>query len=274
MKGKWKISGIEEAISKVLKRPDSIGIAFGGGGARGFCHIGVIRAFENFGIAPHVISGVSAGSVAVALYGAGLDSRQMQECFAGINKINNYTAWTIPRNGFLKLEKFGRLIESWLPVRYLEDMKIPTVICATDFEHGKSVGWAKGEIVPRVMASCSIPIVFPPQVINGVHYVDGGVLRNLPAWAIRKHCKTLFGSNCSPLNRDFKYNGGVIETALRSYQLMSKANTLQDINLCDHMIQPAELSGLGTFEVSKLNEAVEIGYDCASRVLEEVLAKK
>lgn len=267
----WKIAGIEELIVKTLKRTDSVGIAFGGGGARGFCHIGVIRAFENFGVEPRIISGVSAGAVAAALYGAGLDSYQMQDCFAGLSDLKRFTAFTIPKRGFLKLDKFAKLIESWLPVKHLEEMKIPTIICATDFDKGKSIGWAKGEIVPRVMASCSIPIVFPPRLINGVHYVDGGVLRNLPAWAIRKHCKILYGSNCSPLNRDFHYDGGVIETALRSYQLMSKANTLQDINLCDYMIQPAELSGVGTFEVARMNEAIEIGYDCACRVLEQVL---
>ncbi len=270
----WKITGIEDLISRLLKRTDSVGVAFGGGGARGFCHIGVIRAFENFEIMPSILSGVSAGSVAAVMYGAGLDSRQIQECFAGSSKINHYATWTLPKRSLMTIEKFGRLIESWLPVRYLEELKIPTVVCATDFDHGKSVGWAKGEIVPRVLASCSIPVVFPPQVINGVHYVDGGVLRNLPAWAIRKYCKVLIGSNCSPLNRDFKYHGGIADTALRSYQLMAKSNTLQDINLCDYMIQPVELTGVGTFEISRLNEAVEIGYDAACKVIERVLKSK
>ncbi len=270
----WKITGIDEIITRIIKPADSIGIAFGGGGARGFCHIGVIRAFENFGLSPVVISGVSAGSIAAVMYGSGMSSNEIQECFAGSSKLNHYTSWQIPKKSLMSIEKFGRLIESWLPVKRLEDLKIPTVICATDFDHGKSIGWAKGEILPRVMASCSIPVIFPPQIINGVHYVDGGVLRNLPAWAIRKYCKVLFGSNCSPLNRNFKYKGGITETALRSYQLMTKANTLQDINLCDYMIQPTELTDVGTFEVSRLNEAVEIGYAAASKALENYLTGK
>ncbi len=268
----WNITGIDSLLSRLLSFQQSVGIAFGGGGVRGFCHVGVIKAFESFGIRPSIISGVSAGSIAAVLYGAGLTADEMVRCFTSTStRFGDYTNWMLPRKAFFKLDKFGRMLESWLPVSRLEELQIPTIVCATDFDHGKSVGWAKGEIVPRVLASCSIPIVFPPVVINGVHYVDGGVLRNLPAWAIRKHCRRLYGSNCSPLKRSFNYKDSLISTALRSYQLMSKANSLQDINLCDFMIQPRELSDFSTFDLSKLHQAVEIGYSAASRVLEQSL---
>ncbi|MBD5289454.1 MAG: phospholipase [Bacteroides sp.] len=266
-----KITKIDSLISGVLpRREETVGIAFGGGGARGFSHVGVIRAFEQYEVKPRIISGVSAGSIAAVLWGAGLDSTQIKECFAG-TKFGQFTDMMLPRKALFKMNKFARMLEEWLPIRNLEDMRIPTVICATDFDHAKSVGWAKGEIVPRVVASCSIPIVFPPVTINGVHYVDGGVLRNLPAWAIRKHCSVLFGSNCSPLNRNYTPRDTLIATAIRSYQMMSKSNTLQDINLCDYMIQPVELGEFSTFDMSKLDRAVEIGYAAASRVLERYL---
>lgn len=270
----WKIAGIDEFIIRIIKRPDPVGIAFGGGGVRGFCHVGVIKAFEQFGIRPSVISGVSAGSIAAVLYAAGLDSSQIRDCFAGSEKIGRFTDWTIPKKSFLKLDKFAKILDSWLPVKNLEELAIPTIICATDFDNGKSVGWAKGEIVPRVVASCSIPIVFPPVKINGCNYVDGGVLRNLPAWAVRRHCKVLFGSNCSPLNRDFSAKDNILDTAVRSYQLMAKANTLQDINMCDFLIQPTELTSVGTFELSRMDQAVEIGYSVACRVIEDAIECK
>lgn len=267
----WKVSGIDEFLLRIIKRPEPIGIAFGGGGVRGFCHVGVVRAFENFGIRPSVISGVSAGSIAAVLYAAGLDSVQMRECFAGSEKMGRFTDWTLPKKSFMKLDKFAKIFDSWLPVKHLEELDIPTVVCATDFDKGKSVGWAKGEIVPRVVASCSIPIVFPPVKINGHNYVDGGVLRNLPAWAIRNHCKVLFGSNCSPLSRVYSSKGNILDIALRSYQLMAKSNTLQDINICDYMIQPAELSSFSTFDLSCMDQAIEIGYEAASIVLESYM---
>ena len=246
------------------------GIAFAGGGAKGFAHIGVMMALKEFGITPGILSGVSAGSVAAVLYGAGLTPTEIINCFNESQKLGNYTEWAVPKAGFMKLDKFAKLLESWLPVTRLEDLNIPTVVCATNFEKGTSVGWCKGEIVPRVIASCSIPILFQPVNINGVQYVDGGVLRNLPAWAIRKYCKTLIGSNCSPLDRDFIYKNSIIDIAERSFQLMSKANALQDIQLCDYVITPHSVSKSKTFELSSLQKNVNYGYEAACRVLEKI----
>lgn len=265
------VEGLLEKIG-LIKSP-KVGIAFGGGGARGFSHIGVLMAFEKFDIKPEIISGVSAGSIASALYGAGLSPQDMIQCFSDANKFTDFTEWAIPKEGFFKLTKFGKLLESWLPVKNLEEMKIPTVICATNIDKGTSVGWCKGEIVPRVLASCSMPVVFNPIRINGVNYVDGGVLRNLPAWAIRDFCKVLYGSNCSPLNRDYSYKHSILDVALRTYQLMAKANVLQDIYMCDHIIMPTEISSTKTFDLSSLKRNVTYGYDAACQVL-ELIAKQ
>lgn len=267
----WNIEGLLEKIGLVDLA--DVGIALSGGGAKGFSHIGVLMAFENFGIRPGIISGVSAGSIAATLYAAGLNPNEIIECFLSYDKLGDFTEWALPKTGFMRLTKFGKLLESWLPVKNIEDLNIPTVICATDFDHGKSIGWTKGEIVPRVMASCSIPILFHPISIKGVHYVDGGVLRNLPAWAIRDYCKTLYGSNCSPLNRAYKYKNSILDIALRSYQLMAKSNSLQDINMCDHVIYPEGVTQYHTFEIKALQKAVRSGYDSACRVLESSLKK-
>ncbi len=264
---------IEGLLERIGLRDNTTGVAFSGGGARGFSHVGVMKAFKKFGIEPNVISGVSAGSIAAVLYAAGLTPKEMIECFMAQEKFGNFTNVQIPKESFLRLDRFAKLLDSWLPVKHLEELNIPTVVCATDFDHGKSVGWAKGEIVPRVVASCSIPIVFAPVRINGVNYVDGGVLRNLPAWAIRPYCKRLIGSNCSPLNKDFHYKGSIIDLSLRSYQLMTKANVPQDLKLCDIVIRPEGLTGVSTFDLSVIPRAVDLGYDAACRVLEEQLSK-
>ena len=264
----WKIEGILERLG--IRQGKTVGIAFSGGGAKGFSHIGVLMAFEHFGIFPDVISGVSAGAIAVALYGAGLSPNDMIECFTEATRFGDFTEWSLPREGFMKLDRFGKLLESWLPVKRLEEMKIPTVICATDLDHGKSVGWGKGEIVPRVIASCSIPIVFNPVRINGVHYVDGGVLRNLPAWAIRDYCATLYGSNCSPLRKTYSHKSSIIDVAYRTFHLMMKSNTPQDLRLCDHVIEIQHMHGVGTFDLSSLKKGVTSGYDTACRLLEKI----
>lgn len=254
-----------------IGRDTSVGLALSGGGAKGFSHIGVLMAFDRCGIKPDILSGVSAGAIASVLYGAGLKPIDIIKCFTDADRFGDFTEWAIPREGFLKLDKFGKLLEEWLPVKRLEELNIPTIVCATDIDHGKSVGWSKGEIVPRVLASCSIPIVFNPHKINGVNYVDGGVLRNLPAWAIRGYCKTLYGCNCSPLRRSFNPKKGILDIAFRSYHLMLKANLAQDIRLCDKLIQVNELSNVSTFDLSALQKGVTAGYDAAMKVLEETL---
>lgn len=263
------VEGLLERLGVV--KMTKYGMAMAGGGARGFSHIGVLMAFEQFGIKPGILSGVSAGSIAAAMYGAGLTPQDMIECFSETTKFADYREWSIPKEGFFRLTKFGKMLESWLPVKYLEDMKIPTIICATNLEKGTSVGWGKGEIVPRVLASCSIPVVFTPVRINGFHYVDGGVLRNLPAWAIRDYCRILYGSNCSPLDRRYSYKQSIMDVAIRTYHLMAKANVLQDINLCDYVISPVAISRSKTFDMTNLRKNVRHGYDAACKILEESL---
>lgn len=262
-----KIDSVLERIG--LKKDKTIGFALSGGGAKGFSHIGVLMAFDRCGIKPDIMSGVSAGSIASVLYAAGVSPQDIIQCFTDASSFGEFAEWAIPREGFLKLDRFGKLLDSWLPVKYLEELHIPTVVCATDLDHGKSVGWSKGEIVPRVLASCSIPIIFNPQTINGVNYVDGGVLRNLPAWAIRGYCKTLYGCNCSPLQHTFRGKKKLLDIAFRSYHLMLKANIAQDLRLCDKIIQVNDLSQVSTFELSSLSRGVMAGYDAAMRVLEQ-----
>ncbi|MDE6071358.1 MAG: patatin-like phospholipase family protein [Muribaculaceae bacterium] len=257
-----------------FKRTPTYGVAFAGGGVRGFAHVGVVKALEEYGIRPQILSGVSAGSIAAVLYGAGLTPEDMLECFSDYQKFGDFTEFMVPTSGFFKLDKFGKMLDSWLPVKYLEELTIPTIVCATNYDKGTSVGWGKGEIVPRVLASCSIPILFKPMVINGVHYVDGGVLRNLPAWAIRDYCKVLIGSNCSPLNHGHKFKASIIDIAERSFQLMSKANVPQDIQLCDYVIMPQGMAGVKTFDLSTLKKNMRFGYEAACRVLDKITENK
>ncbi len=267
-----KIDGLLERLN--MRRSSSVGVAFSGGGTRGFSHIGALLAFERFGIKPDIVAGVSAGSIAAVLYAAGLSPLEMRQCFAEASNMADFREWTVPKDGIFKLTKFGRILESWLPVKNLEDLSIPCVVCATNLDRGTQVAWAKGEISQRVVASCSIPIVFKPVVINGSHYVDGGVLHNLPAWAIRDYCDVLYGINCSPVNQNYQYKDSLIDVALRSYHLMAKANLIPDIRLCDYVITPRELSTYKTFDLSALDQAIKIGYEATCRVLEAALNNK
>lgn len=263
-----KISLLDNVLSSLGLSDNSIGVAFGGGGARGFSHVGVIMALERFGIRPDIISGVSAGSIAAALYGAGLNAKEMLECFQDYSRFTDFTEWSIPKEGLMKLTKFEKMLKEWLPHENLEEQLIPTIICATDLDHGKSVGFTKGPIAKRVAASCSIPVIFAPVKINGVNYVDGGVLRNLPAWAIRPHCKTLIGASCSPLGHEYNYKKSIISIAWRSFQLMTKTNSRPDLEMCDIVIENEALAKVSTFDLREMKRITIRGYDEASSILE------
>lgn len=246
------------------------GIAFGGGGARGFAHIGVLHAFEKFGVRPGVLSGVSAGAIAAAMYGSGMSPSDMFQAFSEYGRLSDFTEWTLPKVSIFKLDRFAKILESWLPYKYLEELPMHTHICATDMDNGRPQCWDSGEIVPRVLASCSIPIVFCPVRIDGINYTDGGVLRNLPAWAIRDKCRILIGSNVSPLQQNTEYRKSLLGVALRTFYLMCRANTYEDIRLCDWVVESNSSMHFKTFEVSSMKKIMTHGYECASRMLESL----
>lgn len=243
-----------------------VGLALSGGGARGFVHIGVLKALKERGIEPEILAGVSAGSIMAVLYSAGVS---LDDIVAQWEKFSfsDMVDISVPKSGFFKMDKFKRYLKKTIPYENIEDLPVPTYVCATDIDNGKTHIFKSGPIVERLCASCSIPIVFKPVKIDGVNYVDGGVLRNLPAWAIRKECKQLIGVNCSPFV-NYKFSPSIIDIALRSYQLMSKVNTVHDMRMCDKLIVVSGAANHKTFDLSSLRSLVECGYATACKVLD------
>ncbi len=244
-----------------------IGLALSGGGARGFAHVGVLKALEELGLKPDIISGVSAGSIIGVLYASGYTPDQILELFKDL-KFSDLAEISVPKDGFFKLDRFKRFLKKSIKTELIENLQIPTLICATDLDNCKSVVFSQGSIIERVTASCSIPIVFKPIKIEGVNYVDGGVLRNLPAWAIRKKCDILIGVNVSPLVKR-AYKQSLIEIAHRSYELMAKNNAIPDMKLCDVLIQTKSIAQEGTFKIKSMYNIAESGYKDALAVLKE-----
>ncbi|MDE6836055.1 MAG: patatin-like phospholipase family protein, partial [Muribaculaceae bacterium] len=104
-----------------LRTKPKLGMALAGGGAKGFSHIGVLQAFEQAGLKPEIISGVSAGSIAGALYASGLTPEDMIQCFAEASSFGDFSQWVVPKEGFFRLNRFAKMVDSWLPVKYLEE---------------------------------------------------------------------------------------------------------------------------------------------------------
>lgn len=236
-----------------------LGVALSGGGARGFAHVGALIAIEEAGLKPDVIAGVSAGSVVAVLYAAGVPLLKIAQIFAS-SSFRDFAELSFGNGGFMKIDKFKNFITQFLgDKKLIEDLDIPTFIGATDLDNARPHVFSSGEIGPRMIASCSIPIVFTPVNIDGINYVDGGVLRNHPAWILRDKCETLIGVNVSPLKEKKSYKS-IIDVALRSYNLMAKANQSADMALCDVSVQTPQIADVAAFDLKHIKDIVVTGY--------------
>ena len=242
-----------------------LGLALSGGGARGFAHPGVLKAFEDLGLKPDVISGTSAGALAGVLYADGYSSGEIIEMFSK-KDWKEFAEIKIPTNALFGSTGFRKFLKKHLRAKNFEDLQIPVKVVTTNLDEGFSVTFDKGPIVDAVVASCSIPIIFAPVIINDVHYVDGGLFKNFPVSTIRKECEKVIGVNVSPLVTK-KYQPTIVNIAERSYHCMSRTNTLLDRELCDILIEMKDLVCYKSFDLESSNKIFNIGYEDAQKAL-------
>ena len=263
----------EQNINPIIQQDYKLGLALSGGGARGFAHLGAIRAIEEVGLKPDIVAGVSAGSVIAVLYGAGISVDDIMSAFTD-RKFSDFANVNLRINanqGLFDFSKFKNFIaEMVAPYVNLEDLPIPTFVGVTDFDHGVPTEFHNGNIADAVAASCSIPICFRPQIINGVSYVDGGVLRNMPSWIIRSRCQRLIGVNCSPLLSTDTSNDSLLEIAMRAYNLVAKANQAFDMDMCDLAVETLQLANYKVFNLKEINKVFISGYATMKKALKEV----
>lgn len=249
-----------------MEKKYKLGLALSGGGAKGFAHCGALKAMEEFGLCPDVIAGTSAGAIVGALYAAGNSPVDISRMFLG-KEFTNFVKILIPKAGFFDQTPFMNFMERNLQVVNFEDLKIPLYVVASDLDHGKSVVFSSGELGPRILASCSVPIIFNPVEIDGIHYVDGGIFRNFPVTPIRDLCEQVIGINVSPLiSREYKQN--MIQIAQRSYHFIFKANTFEDKALCDMLVEVNEAHQYSTFDLENIADIFMLGYNETVQTLE------
>ncbi len=267
------ISPVTSFIEHIFSpKPYKIGIAMSGGGIKGMCHAGVLKALEEVGIQPDIIAGVSAGAIVGALYADGYSPDEIAGIFENV-EFRKMTKIQVPSGGFFKTDRFEKYLGSKLRAKTFEELKIPLRIVATNLDKGESVVFSSGKLMPRIMASCSVPVLFSPQIIDGDHYVDGGVFKNFPVSIIRDDCENVIGINASPLVAD-EYKMSVLNVAIRTYNFMFKANILADKALCDLLIEPVDMANYDTFETDKSREIYELGYQTGKKMIRERLDKK
>lgn len=256
-------------MKKSKQRPHKVGLALSGGGAKGFAHLGVFRLLEECGLKPDIISGTSAGALAGCLFADGYTSDEIKLLFKG-REFSEFAKMQIPKAGLFDISRMSHFLRRHLHVKNIEDLKIPLVIVATDLDHGVSHEFRSGPIVEAVTASCSVPIIFSPVEINGIHYVDGGLFRNFPVSNIREECDKVVGVNVSPLIPQ-KYKQTLFYIAERSYHYMFRANTTEDRLLCDVLVEVDEVGSFKMFDLDNVDKIAQIGYEAAIQAFDDVI---
>jgi len=236
-----------------------IGLVLSGGGARGISHIGVIKALEEFGVSVSCIAGTSAGSIVGSLYAYGLKPDAILDLVISTSLFKAMRpAWTW--TGLLNADGLRDTLLQHIPENNFAALKLPMTIAATDIVKGKAAYFNTGELIPAILASCCVPAVFNPIHFNEGTYVDGGLVDNLPAAAIRQQCDFLIGSHCNYISDSFDVKSfrSVIE---RSLLIAINGNTVASKALCDVVIEPPATGNYGGFEIKKAKDLFQAGYD-------------
>lgn len=235
-----------------------VGVTLSGGGARGICHIGVLKALEELEVPIHLISGTSIGAIVGAFYSNGFTPDQILDIIVKTSFFKSIRpAWTL--KGLLSINGLKELLIKHLSHDSFESLPVPLTAAATEISKGKPVYFSAGPLIPALLASSCVPVVFNPFQFNGGVYVDGGVLDNLPASPIRAQCDLLIGSHCNHVSDDFEGKNfrSVIE---RSLLMAINGNTSTSRSLCDIVIEPSGAGKISTFDFGRARELYEIGY--------------
>ena len=241
------------------RRVPRIGLALGGGAARGFAHVGVIQVLEEAGLAPQLVAGTSAGSLVAALYASGRSPQELRRIADSMEEAQ-ITDWMLPllNRGALRGEALARYVNTQVAGKSIEQMKIPLGIVATDLRTGEAVTFRRGNTGSAVRASSAVPAVFQPVRIGEHEYVDGGLVAPVPVRQARE-----MGANfvlAVDISSDPESNpaGDTFQILLQTFAIMGKSINQLALKDADMVVRPA-LSGVKSADFSARRRSIEAG---------------
>jgi NTE family protein len=240
-------------------RPAKIGLALGGGAARGFAHVGVIAVLEEAGLRPSVVVGTSAGSLVAALYASGKSSAQLQQTALAMEEVA-ITDWMLPifGRGLFRGEALSRYVNDLVAGRLIENMAIPLGIVATDLNSGQAVLFRRGDTGTAVRASSAVPAVFVPVKINGREYVDGGLVAPVPVRFARQMGAELVIAVDISNPPEANPAGDTLQILLQTFAIMGKSLNQYELREADVVVQPSQ-AGLRSADFSARQRAISSG---------------
>ena len=254
-------AGSLSSCSIFSSRKPVIGLALGAGAARGFAHVGVIKALESQGIRPDVVVGSSAGSVIAALLASGATGNEINRLALNLDEAT-LADWGLPFagrfGGLIRGDALQNMVNREVQNKTIEQMRIPLGIVATDLQSGKGILFRSGNTGLAVRASCSVPGVFQPAVISGKEYVDGGLVAPVPVSYARQMGATLviaINISSEPVHQDASGTLGVLQQTI---SIMQRSINQYELKNADIVIQPQVLQ-MGGGDFKSRNAAVLAG---------------
>jgi NTE family protein len=243
----------------VPKRPPRIGLALGGGAARGFAHVGVIQVLEEAGIRPDLVVGTSAGSLVAAFYASGKNGVQLQQMAETMDEAT-FTDWTLPifSRGMLRGEALARYVGSQVGGRPIQDMALPLGIVATDLQSGQGVLFRQGDTGTAVRASSAVPSVFQPVRISGRDYVDGGLVAPVPVRYAREMGAELVLAVDISSPPEGNAADGSLQILLQTFAIMGKTINSFELRDADVVLRPV-LNGIGSADFGARRRSIAAG---------------
>ena len=243
----------------IAKRVPKLGLALGGGAARGFAHVGVIQVLEENGIRPDLVVGTSAGSLVAVIYASGKTGPQLQQIAEGMEEAA-FTDWTLPifSRGMLRGEALAKYVNTLVGGKLLENMALPVGVVATDLGSGQGVLFQRGDTGTAVRASSSVPAVFQPVKIGAKEYVDGGLVSPVPVrYAKSMGADIVIGVDISsaPENNP---SSDTLQILLQTFAIMGKSINAFELKEADVVVRPA-LIGMKGSDFGSRKRAIDSG---------------
>jgi len=243
-----------------------IGLALGGGFARGIAHVGVLRVLERERITIKCIAGVSSGSIIAAGFAGGLDSFALEKVARSM-KFADVAGWRLSRLGLVGSERMEAFLRRAIPVHRFEQMRIPLAVVATDLKDGSAVVYRdKGEVFAPVRASCSYPGLFQPVRHEGRFLVDGAISMEIPAKALRGMGVSKVVSVALPPPPVATDPGSMFAVVNRCFQIMQR-RTENDWRQHSNLVIAPDVCGVGWDDFTQVDRLIEAGMQATERAL-------
>ena len=253
------------APPKPAPRPPRIGLALGGGAARGFAHIGVIQVLEEAGIPVDLVAGTSAGSLVAALYAAGRNGAALARLALAMDE-SAITDWAFPGRGLIRGEALARYVRDQTGGKPIEQLARPLGIVATDLDSGQAVLFQRGDVGAAVRASSAVPAIFQPVKIGTREYVDGGLVSPVPVRFARQMGAELVIAVDISSPPDGNATGDPFKLLLQTFAIMGRSINQWELKDVDVVLRP-RLNGVSSADFTARQRAIDAGREAATAAL-------